>query len=144
MAVNALLSSTPLGQASERFFGVMHKAAQTNSKAVRGAALILVREIKLELSHPGTGTPYTRGGKKAKRSKPGKPPAVDTGVLRNTIDMEVLEASQKVRVGSGQTYAPYLEFGTDRMAPRPFMRTAFDRARRQMTDLVASDLRRKR
>ena len=50
---------------------------------------------------------------------------VDTGMLRNSIGSDIgdLEAV----VGPTVNYAPYLEDGTSRMAPRPFMGPATDR-----------------
>jgi len=133
-----MLASSPLGQASGAFFDTVKRQAAGNEKAARAGALVLVREIKLELSKPGSGRIY--GTHQA--SAPGQPPAVDTGVLRNSIDFEVLEAEQKVRVGSGVDYAPLLEFGTPRILPRPFMRAAFERAKTAMGRDAAAELRR--
>jgi phage gpG-like protein len=111
-------------------------------KVVVGVALILVGAIKLELSKPGTGKLRRRGkivkgkvgrsGKSARRSDiskldrasaPGEPPAVDTGVLRNSINFEIQEFG-KVVVGTANEYAEPLEFGTHAILPRPFMRPA--------------------
>ena len=56
---------------------------------------------------------------------------VDTGYLRSSIATEY-EFSGDGVVGSveaGANYAAYVENGTSRMAPQPFMRPAFDRNR---------------
>lgn len=49
---------------------------------------------------------------------------VDTGALRNSIGTDVSGLS--ATVGPTVHYAPYLEFGTRRMAARPFMGPAAD------------------
>ena len=56
-------------------------------------------------------------------SKPGDPPAPDTGDLRRSTFME--ESGGRILVGVQMAYARFLEFGTERMAPRPFMRPAW-------------------
>lgn len=51
--------------------------------------------------------------------------AVDTGTMRNSIGVDIrpLQAT----VGPTVNYAPYVEFGTSRQAPQPFMGPALDR-----------------
>jgi HK97 gp10 family phage protein len=51
--------------------------------------------------------------------------AVDTGATKNSItaDIDGLHAE----IGPTTNYAPYLEYGTARMAPRPFMGPAADK-----------------
>lgn len=60
-------------------------------------------------------------------SKPGNPPAPDTGNLRNSIRYEVHGQGKEVYgiVGSTQKepdYATWTEYGTSKMAPRPWLR----------------------
>lgn len=50
---------------------------------------------------------------------------VDTGALRNSISTSLRGASAEV--GPTVNYAPYVEFGTSRMAPQPYMGPAADR-----------------
>ncbi len=75
---------------------------------------------------PGTGAYYSRGRKLHRASVPGRPPAVDIGLLRASITHEVTREAGEIigRVGTHVEYAPYLEFGTSRMAARPFLRPA--------------------
>lgn len=123
--------------------GVFDNEVKAQSRALRAAALVLEREIKIELSRPGGGRFYKRGkrGRMHQASAPGQPPAVDTGRLRNSIGHQFNADFTKVRVGSGVKYAALLEYGTIKMAPRPFMRAALERAKKQMTDEVVSELR---
>lgn len=56
---------------------------------------------------------------------------VDTGALRNSIGSDIHadgeHGSIEAEIGPTVKYAPYLEFGTSRMAPRAFMGPALDR-----------------
>lgn len=62
----------------------------------------------------------------AKRMAP-----VDTGRLRSSITHDIGrdELGLAARVGTDVHYAIYLEFGTRRMRPRPFLRPALNAAR---------------
>lgn len=98
------------------------------------------------LSQPGYGRWYRSrrpGMGDHRASRPGDPPAADTGFLRDsiaTVDMTRGD-EPRVRTGSGADYAPFLEFGRRDMAPRPFMRPAYQMARRRMTQLLVRYLR---
>lgn len=56
---------------------------------------------------------------------------VDTGFLRSSIGTSdlrnVTQDSPTAEVVASASYSPYLEFGTSRMAPQPFMRPAADK-----------------
>lgn len=56
-------------------------------------------------------------------SSPGEPPAVVTGNLTGDIKTRPIRKALW-EVVFGAEYAPYLEFGTPRMAARPFLRPA--------------------
>ena len=58
-------------------------------------------------------------------SPPGGPPGVDTGNLRASMTWESEGKLRKVVYTSAE-YAPYLEFGTERMAARPFFSPVFE------------------
>lgn len=47
---------------------------------------------------------------------------VDTGRLRNSISHDADE--EAAYIGTNVEYAPYVELGTSRMAPRPYLRPA--------------------
>jgi len=53
-------------------------------------------------------------------SVPGDPPGVDTGALSNSIHVVDLGRFMK-SIRTGVDYDIFLEFGTSRMAPRPYM-----------------------
>lgn len=75
---------------------------------------------------PKTGRVY--GNHQA--SAPGQYPASDTGRLAGSIRMELPQAGNMTgRVGTAVAYGPMLEFGTSRMAARPWLLPSFDRAK---------------
>ena len=49
---------------------------------------------------------------------------VDTGRLRNSITHQVGPSEKSVYIGTNVEYAPYVELGTSRMKPQPFLRPA--------------------
>lgn len=52
---------------------------------------------------------------------------VDTGALRNSISTTSSLGGLSAEIGPTVHYAPYVEYGTRRMAPRAFLGPAFDR-----------------
>jgi len=74
-------------------------------------------------------------GKNHVPSLPGEPPNEDTGHLRTNIIVEQ-PAPLRVLVTSNARYAVALEYGTSKMAERPYMRPAAERKRKEVVDLV--------
>lgn len=72
-------------------------------------------------------------------SAPGSPPGVDTGNLKGSIKVGEVTADHAI-LEANADYAGYLEFGTRRMAARPFMRPAvldhMDETQEVMTRVV--------
>jgi HK97 gp10 family phage protein len=88
-------------------------------------------EAKAKLSMEGIkhGNLYriTRHGQTVthRASAPGEAPAIDTGALRNSVRAQ-RKADLEWWVTTNE-YAAYLEYGTRRMAPRPFLRPAVEK-----------------
>jgi len=61
-------------------------------------------------------------------SAPGEAPATATATLRTTYKtkMETTFPIPMGIIGSPQKYAPMLEYGTSKMAPRPHLKRAYD------------------
>jgi phage gpG-like protein len=66
------------------------------------------------------GEAYIKHSFGSSPSVAGDPPGVDTGKLRNSIRAEK-ETNTRWIITTDTEYAVHLEFGTSRMAPRPFM-----------------------
>lgn len=62
--------------------------------------------------------------------------AVDTGKLLNSIDHEMI-GKLKVRIGTNTEYAVYVELGTSKMSPRPFLRNAVNLNKKKIKDILA-------
>lgn len=64
-------------------------------------------------------------------SAPGGPPGVDIGTLWNSITWEPTAPRERT-ISDGVDYGIYLEYGTEKMAARPWMVPAFARAQERM------------
>jgi len=96
-------------------------AAETHEYAVAG------------ISHSGGGG-RTYEKYKPRRthtaSAPGAYPATDTGRLASSVRMILPTASSMAgEVGTAVKYGAWLEFGTSRMAARPWLLPSFERAK---------------
>ena len=101
-------------------------------KNLAAAGLLLVSEVRKVISTPSrtVAAGSTKSGKSKKilgrrgsnPSKPGEPPHKDFGTLRNSITYEVQQGLRAVWVGSKLDYSLFLEFGTSKMAARPYLR----------------------
>ncbi len=76
-----------------------------------------------------SGQIYSRGGKSHQASAAGEYPASDTGNLASNINVQIQTGGLSGIVESKANYSSYLEFGTSRMAARPFMFPSAERAR---------------
>ncbi|RJX18959.1 MAG: hypothetical protein C4575_09280 [Desulforudis sp.] len=126
---------------------------------VMKALVLLALDLRNEMIHSmqhslRTGRHYRRrkGDRRGKfdhiASSPGNPPRPDTGELLRSIIMEARPSDLAVEVGSNITkppYPAYLEEGTGRVAPRPFLAPAMDKLRskieRRILDAVAGAIR---
>ncbi len=118
----------------ETLQNINNEVAQRMLKAV----IFMHNEVKETLTGTRSGRRYkinkTSTGKQRKKpiyhiaSAPGEPPAVLFGRLRNSIKFEVRKkgnASVEGIVGSKLDKAVWLEQGTQRIKPRPFLEPTF-------------------
>lgn len=101
------------------------------SRAVVGTALELQGNIKQSIARgPASGRVYEKYNPRRthQASAPGQPPMTDTGRLVNSIEFDKI-GDLTATVGSKLVYAPWLEYGTSRMAARPFFRPAVEEIR---------------
>jgi len=85
--------------------------------------LIQEQAIKSIQKGSRTGVKYKRAGKSAQRSAPGEFPKTDRGRLVASINVssDIAARGLIVRVGTNLKYGRALEFGTLKMAPRPWL-----------------------
>ena len=98
----------------------------------RKAAQEMTTEAQLSFGSGPTGRVY--GDHKA--SMPGYPPNVDTGALIASMNWISL-GNFRYKIHDGVIYGAFLEFGTMRMAARPFLSPVFERwYRRDLYDFA--------
>jgi HK97 gp10 family phage protein len=100
-------------------------------KAVLATAVEMRADIVTSIQRgPASGITYKKSNptRTHTASAPGQPPMSDTGRLANSITFDRV-GDLTATVGSALNYAPWLEYGTSRMAARPFFRPAVERMR---------------
>lgn len=103
------------------------------SQAVFSAAELIAVEAQLSITRGSVS------GKGHVVSKPGEPPNNDSGRLAGSIEA-TRNGKLKSKVTANSGYASNLEFGTSKMAARPFMRPARDKKKDEARDLVVKGL----
>jgi HK97 gp10 family phage protein len=100
-------------------------------QVVLGAAVEMRADIVTSIQRgPASGVTYKKSNptRTHTASAPGQPPMTDTGRLANSITFDRV-GDLTATVGSALDYALHLEYGTSRMAARPFFRPAVERMR---------------
>ena len=95
-------------------------------RLVRATAKNIASRMKIRIEHsPATGRLYRYGNVVHRASAPGEPPATDIGNLVSNITTTD-DGSLTAYVDVEAEYGAYLEHGTARMAPRPYMKPSFE------------------
>lgn len=108
---------------------------------VRGTESIRNEAISLVQNPPKTGRVYQRRGVEHQASAPGEAPASDTGRLVNSITTSYDTQNLVGTVNAGTKYAAYLEYGTAKMEPRPFMRPAVANKQQGIQEDIAAEIK---
>lgn len=115
--------------------------AKIRAGAMRGvmAGTELVHTVATQKiqNPPKTGRVYRRRGISHRASAPGEAPATDTGGLvqsgSTSYDLEQVVG----RVNWSAAHAPAMEYGTQRIEPRPFARVSLEESREEITSGIA-------
>ena len=105
------------------------EAQRQIGKALFAGGQMIEVEAKLSITRGAVS------GRNHVPSKPGEAPKNDTGVLAGNIET-VQVSPALVEVSSNAPYSAPLEFGTSKMAARPFMRPARDKMRGEVSEMV--------
>jgi hypothetical protein len=106
------------------------KVPQVVSAIVRKTAKDLQADAQDSMKGPKHGRFYrsSKTGKPHRASAPGEAPAVDIGNLKGSISVEMEKPTLAI-VAVGANYGVTLEYGSRKIAPRPYMRPAAEKAR---------------
>ena len=103
---------------------------------VGGTEKVRNEALRLIMQTAKTGRLYRTRGVVHRASAPGESPASDTGRLANSITTAYDATKLSGMVSANTVYAPYLEYGTMKMEPRPFMRPALANTQQQFVESV--------
>lgn len=112
------------------------------SRGLTPAGNLVMEEAKRLIRSPKSGRTYTRRGKRQQASAPGEPPASVTGRLLRSFRVKVDKTRLIATVSANIRHAPWLEHGTRRMAPRPFMRPAARNVAKKVKAFLAREVSR--
>jgi len=109
----------------------IYKSAVSETQAM--GEEIKDESIKLINEGPRTGRAYRRNGISRRRSAPGEPPKTDTGRLVRSIRSITLDSGKSAitEVGTNLKYGAYLQYGTAKMRPRPWLSVTFRHAKKK-------------
>jgi HK97 gp10 family phage protein len=109
-------------------------------KAIMKGGVIVQRETKLLLNQ-------NKGHQGEFRSKAGEVPFKQTGILARSIQVEGARTGWGefiARVGAtapADKYGKALELGTENMAPRPYLRPAFDNKQKEIIAVIRAGIK---
>lgn len=108
---------------------------------IRGATRVHEEGTSLIQDAPATGRVYQRRGVTHQASAPGEPPASDTGTLAQSGEVRPKPSELVATVNWSTDYAASLEYGSQRIEPRPFARPALMNVRVEINEDVAAEIR---
>jgi len=111
------------------FDSLINDAEKITSEAADIMAVTMKASI---LTGAKSGQQYFSNGKRHQSSAPGQAPANNTGALVRSI--KVNKDKNKATISIEKNYAVYLEFGTSKMRPRPFIIPAFLKTKKWFSD----------
>lgn len=106
-----------------------------NSSTIDGTFLVHSNAIKsIQMNTDGEKVTRYNPKREVSVSKPGDPPNTDTGRLVQSIQFEFVEKTGKQTgiVGTNLRYGAWLEFGTEKMAARPWLAPALSKAAKEI------------
>lgn len=130
---------------------VFELATEVNFDAMKRAAFIVEADTKKSFgtsaSRSDIKSRRTKSGKFHRPSAPGFPPNIDIGVLKSSVQSFVKKSFDKVEgkvgpdidmiaakaeTGTDVNYGFFLEIGTSKMQPRPYLRPALKKNHRRI------------
>jgi HK97 gp10 family phage protein len=131
-----------IAKASDR---IKQSVAIEVNKAVFASAQRVAAEAKKSiLDGQKSGRFYKHRSVTHRASAPGEPPASDTGRLVNSINAQLSGPGEAEAIAGNAAvkYARFLEFGTSRIAARPFFLPALEKSKAWIRQRLQEALRR--
>lgn len=133
------------GGLDKRIFSLILSGVYQMREAAKDLATIGENEIKRLILHKGSYKPYSFKGRIRLSSQPGEPPAALRGeTLEPSVYSQVnSRPNQNPAISEFGTTAPFareLEFGTEKIAPRPFVLPARQKVAARAPYVVAKNL----
>lgn len=88
----------------------------------------------------GRVVPIGKRWKPHQASAPGEPPAIDTGELVQSITFQVKDNGTVGEVGSDKKHGLYMEYGTSKILPRPWLKPAFENSRDKIIEIFTAPM----
>jgi phage gpG-like protein len=107
---------------------------------VRGTESVKTRMVERILQPPKTGRVYKRNTVSHQASAPGESPASDTGRLAQSVTTTYDIPNITGYVNVSTEYAEGLEFGTPRVAPRPYARVSLAEKTEEIRADIAAEI----
>jgi hypothetical protein len=136
---------------AKQLMAALKKLGANAEKAIAQGVYMTAQQVRTDAvksiqaqSAGETVTRYSQGGNPYNHvaSRPGDAPNTDTGNLVKSIAVEPSKPSADMAVGSGLDYALWLETGTKRMKPRPWLMPAVDANRKKLNDNITKAVNR--
>lgn len=126
-----MASRDAFAQAGANLAVVIRATEEAGEAALSRIGLEGDAEIKRILSEPGRGRVYVRKKRSHQASAPGQPPAVDFNIYRASWSWVVRKAGSALEllIGTEDKRAPWFEYGTSKMRPRPHARLLAEKLR---------------
>jgi hypothetical protein len=130
MSFNGIVSVrvTNAERVGERLRGVGGARRSAAIGAINLGAYAIHAWIVNDMNQPKSGVTTFKGVGSHTASAPGESPARDSGELvrkLRVVPAKTVDTDPTAMVISAAEYAAALEFGTERIAPRPYMRPAY-------------------
>ena len=139
--MNLKFSIKDLANFNKKLSKRLKKDALVQVKRNVSRGVMLVRNTAVEEIQRGSKTGETYQVYSPRRthtsSAPGEYPATDTGFLVSQISTDVQTRGNQVigQIISSAPYSKHLEFGTTKMAARPFMQPSLEKNKRKIRDI---------
>lgn len=115
--------------------GILRNYDKQVQQIIKVGGQMVMNDAKASIhSHGSSGRTYQKYNPRRTHtaSSEGNPPNTDTGYLANNIYLEIDANGMGAEVESRAEYSEYLEFGTSKMRPRPFLQPALEANRRKI------------